>query len=153
MPKLYADGFVPIKRVHSKDEDGIIAFPWPEYEGVVDEFMDCIRRDCWIDYDYVPREVEKLIESEEALRRATLRQIRAMLTYVLRGERFCDGWWGHMIEGRLRSPNSRTPRRTRRGTGREGEDAQDGRRTASSQCAFTICANETISSKADGLTI
>ena len=98
LPKLYADGFVPIMRVHSKDEDGVIAFPWPEYEGVVDEFMDCIRRDCWIDYDYVPREVEKLIESEEALRRATLRQIRAMLTYVLRGERFCDGWWGHMIE-------------------------------------------------------
>ena len=99
LPKLCADGFVPIKRVHSKDQDGeIIAFPWAEYDGVVDEFMDCIRRDCWIDYDYVPEEVEKLIESEEAIKRATLRQIRAMLTYVLRGERFCDGWWGHMIE-------------------------------------------------------
>ena len=99
LPKLYGDGFVPIKRVHSKDEDGVIAFPWPEYEGVVDEFMDCSRRDCWIDCDYVPQEVEKLIESEEAIKRATLRKIRAMLTYVLRGERFCDGWWGHMIEG------------------------------------------------------
>ncbi len=87
LPKLYADGCVPIKRVHSKDEDGVIAFPWPEYEGVVDEFMDCIRRDCWIDCDYVPQDVEKLIESEEAIKRATLRQIRAMLTYVLRGER------------------------------------------------------------------
>ena len=99
LPKLYGDGFVPIKRVHSEDDDGVVAFPWPEYEGVVDEFMGCIRRDCWIDCDYVPREEEKLIESEEAIRRATLRQIRAMLTYVLRGERFCDGWWGHMIEG------------------------------------------------------
>ena len=30
LPKLYGDGFVPIKRVHSKDDDGVIAFPWPE---------------------------------------------------------------------------------------------------------------------------
>ena len=100
LPKLCADGFVPIKRVHSKDQDGeIFAFPWAEYDGVVDEFMNCIRRDCWLDYGYVPEEVQKLIESEEAIRRATLPQIRAMLTYVLRGERFSDGWWGHMIEG------------------------------------------------------
>ena len=99
LPKLCADGFVPIKRVHSKDQDGeIIAFPWAEYDGVVDEFMNCIRRECWLDYGYVPEEVQKLIESEEAIRRATLPQIRSMLTYVLRGERFSDGWWGHMIE-------------------------------------------------------
>ena len=100
LPKLCADGFVPIKRVHSKDQDGeIIAFPWAEYDGVVDEFMNCIRRECWLNYGYVPEEVQKLIESEEAIRGATLPQIRSMLTYVLRGERFSDGWWGHMIEG------------------------------------------------------
>ena len=61
--------------------------------------MDCIRRDCWYDYGYVPADVEKLIESEEAIKAATLPQIRAMLTYVLRGERF-SGWLvGRMIEG------------------------------------------------------
>ena len=99
LPKLYADGLEPIKRVHSKDEDGIIAFPWAEYEAVVDEFMSCIGRECWLDYGYVPQEVQKAIESEDAIRTATLPQIRAMLTYVLRGERFSDGWWGRMIEG------------------------------------------------------
>ena len=98
LPKLYADGFAPIKRVHSKDKDGeIIAFPYPEYEVVVDEFMNCLRRDCWLDYAYDPEEVQKLIENE-AIGQATLPQIRSMLTYVLRGERFSDGWWGHMIE-------------------------------------------------------
>ena len=100
LPKLYADGFVPIKRARSKDGDGeIVAFPWAEYEGVVDEFMDCIRRECWLDYGYVPEEVQILIENEDAIGAATLPQIRAMLTYVLRGERFSDGWWSHMIEG------------------------------------------------------
>ena len=100
LPKLYADGFTPIKRTHSKDEGGeIIAFPWPEYEAVVNEFMDCVRRDCWLDYSYDPEMVGKLIESEQAFRTASLPQIRAMLTYFVRGERFSDGWWGHMIEG------------------------------------------------------
>ena len=99
LPKLYADGLEPIKRVHSKDEDGIIAFPWAEYEAVVDEFMSYIGRECWVGYGYVPQEVQKAIESEDAIRTATLPQIRAMLTYVLRGERFSDGWWGRMIEG------------------------------------------------------
>ena len=99
LPKLYADGFATIQRVHSKDQDGeIVAFPYPEYEEVVGEFMNCLRRDCWLDYGYVPRECEKLIESEEAIGQASLPQLRAMLTYVLRGERFSDGWWGHMIE-------------------------------------------------------
>ena len=100
LPKLYAEGFTPIKSVHSKDEVGeIVAFPWPEYDDVVKEFMDQIRRDCWYDHGYVPEDAKKLIESEEAIKAATLPQIRAMLTYVLRGERFSDGWWGRMIEG------------------------------------------------------
>ena len=100
LPKLHVEGFTPIKSVHSKDEDGeIVAFPSAEYDEVVKEFMDQIRRDCWYDYGYVPADVEKFIESEEAIKAATLPQIRAMLTYVLRGERFNDGWWGRMIEG------------------------------------------------------
>ena len=100
LPRLYADGFTPIKSVHTRGADGeIVAFPWAEYDDVVNEFTDCIRRDCWYDYDYVPADVEKIIESEEAIKAATLPQIRSMLTYVLRRERFSDGWWGHVIEG------------------------------------------------------
>ena len=43
-------------------------------------------------------DAKKLIESEEAIKVATLPQVRATLSCVLRGERFSDGWWGHMIE-------------------------------------------------------
>ena len=100
LPKLYADGFTPIKSVHSKDEDGeIVAFPWPEYDQTVEDFLKVARRDCWMDRSYVPVEVGKLIKSEEAIRQATLPQVRAMITYFVRGERFSDGHWDHMIEG------------------------------------------------------
>ena len=101
LPRLNADGFAPIASWGGgeKDEDGAIVMPWPEYDGVVRDFIEVISRDCWHDYGYVPADVEKLIESEDAIKAATLPQIRSMLTYVLRGERFSDGWWGHMIEG------------------------------------------------------
>ena len=99
MPKLYADGFQPIKRAHSKDQDGeIIAFPWPEYDQTVEDFLAVARRSCWMDGGYDPAEVGRLIESEDGIGTATLPQVRAMLTYFVRGERFCDGHWGHMIE-------------------------------------------------------
>ena len=100
LPKLYGEGFTPITSWGGgeKEEDGAIVMPWPEYDGVVRDFIEVIARDCWYDYGYVPADVERLIESEAAIKAATLPQIRAMLTYVLRGERFSDGWWGHMIE-------------------------------------------------------
>lgn len=36
---------------------------------------------------------------EDAVARADLARIRAMITCCVRGERFCDGYWGAMIEG------------------------------------------------------
>lgn len=100
LPKLYAEGFTPIRRVHNVDQDGeTVAFPWAEYDDIVRDFVDAARRECWLDYDYVPEEVERLIESEEAIAAATLPQLQAMLTYFVRGERFCDGHWGRLIEG------------------------------------------------------
>ncbi|MEI2789718.1 MAG: DUF6508 domain-containing protein [Steroidobacteraceae bacterium] len=33
------------------------------------------------------------------VRRASLDEIRTMLTYCVRGERFCDGHWGAQILG------------------------------------------------------
>ena len=65
LPKLYAEGFTPIRRVHNVDQDGeTVAFPWAEYDDIVRDFVDAARRECWLDYDYVPEEVERLIESE-----------------------------------------------------------------------------------------
>lgn len=41
LPKLYAEGFNPIKKWHGGNEnkDGSISFPWPEYDEVVVDFF------------------------------------------------------------------------------------------------------------------
>jgi hypothetical protein len=52
-----------------------------------------------MDFDYVPQEAGRMLEDEAAVRRADLEQIKTMLTYCVRGERFGEGHWGAMIEG------------------------------------------------------
>jgi hypothetical protein len=39
-----------------------------------------------------------MLEDEARVRRASLDEIKTMLTYCVRGERFCDGHCGEMIE-------------------------------------------------------
>ena len=51
LPKLYKDGFVPIKR-WSDDP-----FPYPEYEKCVKNFIDNASKECWCDYEYSPEEI------------------------------------------------------------------------------------------------
>jgi hypothetical protein len=44
-----------------------------------------------------------LIKGENSIETATLSQIRSMLTFCVRGERFSDGHWEQMIrEGYIR---------------------------------------------------
>ena len=73
--------------------------PWPEYNEVVSTFFDLVREQgCWLDYDYDPVETAKLFANETTVKHATIPEIRRMLTYIVRGERFCDGFWEGMIE-------------------------------------------------------
>ncbi|MBT8050227.1 MAG: hypothetical protein KJN61_07450 [Gammaproteobacteria bacterium] len=39
-----------------------------------------------------------MIDNETAIQKADLNEIKTMLTFCVRGERFCDGHWGAMIE-------------------------------------------------------
>mgnify|MGYP006315657893 CR=1 FL=1 len=45
------------------------------------------------------QEIDELLLSEDGVRNATLDQIKTMLTYCVRGERFGEGHWAAMIEG------------------------------------------------------
>jgi hypothetical protein len=50
----------------------------------------------------VPEVADKMIQSDEGIASASLSEIRTMLTFCVRGERFCDGHWGAMIrQGRI----------------------------------------------------
>lgn len=101
LPQLYADGLAPIKEWGggTKDPDGAYVMPWPRYQEVVEEFFRVGSGECWTDYDYNPHEAGRMLMDDEAVRTADLEQIRSMLTYCVRGERFCDGHWAAMING------------------------------------------------------
>jgi len=51
----------------------------------------------------VPIEAGRLLEDESFVRRASIDEIKTMLTYCVRSERFGEGHWGAIIEsGHLR---------------------------------------------------
>jgi hypothetical protein len=49
LPRLYAEGFTPIKRWcgGKNDKDDCHIMPWPEYEEIVEEFFRVITREYW----------------------------------------------------------------------------------------------------------
>ena len=101
LPRLYSEGFVPIRRWGGgeKNPNGAYVMPWPVYDEAVKEFIEAAEQDCWMDFDYVPEQAGQLLLSDDGVRNATLDQIKTMLTYCVRGERFGEGHWAAMIEG------------------------------------------------------
>ncbi|HKY55236.1 MAG TPA: DUF6508 domain-containing protein, partial [Anaerolineales bacterium] len=60
-------------------------------------------RECWLDYGYSPEQASQMLRDETLIKSASLPQIKTMLTFCVRGERFSDGHWGSMIrEGYIR---------------------------------------------------
>jgi hypothetical protein len=100
LPQLYEDGFTPIRKWHGgePDDDGAIEMPWPEYDELVEEFFQMASKECWCNYNYQNEEAVRMLEDHEIIRNASLSQIKTMLTFCVRGERFCDGHWASMIE-------------------------------------------------------
>ena len=81
-----------------KTEDGAMTMHYPVYTQEAEKFFGLAGQPCWCDYDYVPKEAGEMIEDEDFIRHATLEEIKSMLTFCVRGERFCDGHWEAMLE-------------------------------------------------------
>lgn len=73
---------------------GTFVMPYPIYPPAVTEFFSLAARECWCDFEYVPDEAGELVRDDTAIAVASLAQIKTMLTFCVRGERFCDGHWG-----------------------------------------------------------
>ena len=71
--------------------------PWPEYPAAVTDFVQEASNERWSDSQYDPSATERMINDERLIAGATLQQLRTMITYVVRGERFCDGHWAAMF--------------------------------------------------------
>jgi hypothetical protein len=97
LPRLYATGFKPVTRWEggTKNSQGHIQMPYPVYDPLVNEFFRVVAQDCWIDRGYNSGESASMLARIESL---SMSELRSVLTYCLRGERFSDGHWGEMIE-------------------------------------------------------
>lgn len=100
LPRLYAEGFVPVVRWEGseKRKDGSFSMPYPMYDSLVEEFFRRVSSDGWLDPEYDPGQAYQMIKDEVRVGSASLPEIRAMLTFCVRGERFSDGHWAEMIE-------------------------------------------------------
>jgi len=99
LPRLYADGFSPVKQWYGgKQKDGTITMPYPDYDPLVEEFFRTVSGGGWLDYEYNPEQAHQMIQDEAVIKTASLAQVRTMLTFCVRGERFSDGHWAEMIE-------------------------------------------------------
>lgn len=98
-PRLYPKSGAITATWHEmkKNNDGTFTLPQPEYPEVAQKFFKSAARDCWSDFGYEPNEAERRLKEPQFIERASLSEIKTLLTYCVRGERFCDGHWGMMI--------------------------------------------------------
>jgi Family of unknown function (DUF6508) len=88
--------FVTWKTVEPRS-DGVSTLPYPDYDPIVDQFRQLVSQEFWCDYDYQMAEVGAMLSDETSIAIASLDQIKSMLTYFVRGERFCDGLQNRLI--------------------------------------------------------
>jgi hypothetical protein len=82
-----------------KNADGSVSLPFPTYDDDVSEFFSRVGRHGWLDYGYSPGEAGRMLGDAELVGGASLEQIKSMLTYCLRSERFGDGNWEALLKG------------------------------------------------------
>jgi hypothetical protein len=98
LPRLYEKGFLPMPKWEGGEtlRDGSYSVPYPAYHPLVEEFFRKVSG-AWLDYEYDPEQAYQMLKDENAVKNASLPQIKTMLTFCVRGERFSDGHWGEMI--------------------------------------------------------
>jgi hypothetical protein len=84
--------------------DKVSTFPFPVYEEDVVAFFIAAGQSWWSDYGYRPEQAAAMVQDDAIITGATLGELRTMLTYCVRGERFADGHWAHLLEtGRVQA--------------------------------------------------
>lgn len=81
-----------------KMTDGAMTMPYPIYADDVEQFFALASQPCWCDYSYNSTEALKMLDDDEFVKKATIENIKTMLTYCVRGERFCDVFWGSVLD-------------------------------------------------------
>jgi hypothetical protein len=74
----------------------------PVYPADVEEFFQLAAQPWWRDDHYLATAAPRMLTDDGIMANATLDQIKTMLTYCVRGERYRHGHWAHALEsGRI----------------------------------------------------
>ena len=103
LPRLYAPGFKPVDQWKGGEKlpDGSTHVPWPEYNSAVREFFEKAAQPAWADYNYLAKVEGSMAGAQDTIKTASLSELRAMLTYCVRGERFSGGHWAALVESEV----------------------------------------------------
>jgi hypothetical protein len=105
LPKLGTPGPHSEPEWHGLDQNlagGMLFMPYPTYPREVKAFFRLAGQKWWTDFAYEPPAAGEIVRSDEAIASASLDRVKTLLTFCVRGERFCDGHWGEIVrEGRV----------------------------------------------------
>lgn len=80
------------------EETGIVTIGCIEYAEDVDAFYQLIHSPQWLCFGYQEQSPQELARDPERIQNAGIDEIRALLTWCVRGERFCDGHMATLFE-------------------------------------------------------
>lgn len=72
-------------------EKGLLHLPFVDYDDDVEEFFMLASQECWTDSSYEPRKASRMLQDGDYVARASLDEVKTMLTFCVRGERFFAG--------------------------------------------------------------
>lgn len=79
-------------------ETNVIRIDGPSYSPPVSEFLRAAAAPAWNNTDYQRKNAGEMLVDPRNVAVASLQDIRALLTFCVRAERFCEGSWGERIE-------------------------------------------------------
>lgn len=74
---------------------------YPQYDQTFDEFIKEVYNSNLILHDYLSITEKLDVEISSAIDTADFKLLRAILTYYVRAERFCEGSWATAVEGKV----------------------------------------------------
>ena len=82
-----------------KIEGNVNFMRWPIYHPVVKEFLKVADKECWRDNHFNQYVISKMITSDVVVQCADLPQIKQMISFCVRGDKFMsEGYLGSMIK-------------------------------------------------------
>lgn len=94
--------FVQFPSGRREAPEEVSTVPYPEYCEEMLAFFWLAGQPCWSDLDYDPRQAQVQLSDDSFIRSCSLAELKTLLTYCVRSERFADGAWLHLLEsGRI----------------------------------------------------